>query len=452
MKATYLSVVVVACLATACGKKQSPSAPPTTGEMPVTGTTGAGADAAAAPSAPGADAAVANPPVDAGAVASADAGPTGAEPGAADAGAARPTEALTAAQLEALVMAIGDCHLKGNEIEADCAAHSALRTVFREREPELAALADEVGALGLKILGHEKAALRIVASELLARVLGRNEPALAALLDTFGKDSELAVKVAIVENLGPHSGWNDRVAGFLEEALGHAELDVRARAVYALSAPINKRREGIAARLMQLAKSDPDERLRQVVCEHVGKLGDEAIMPTMKELTGTKASSDMLIACLKGLVSMWADHPRFENASEQAYRLTMEILERTPRKKDAPYWAAITRIAKVGPVLLESPGTVAKPGWKNRVRGWLVPSAVQTMLHGFILDADVDDQTVADAVLATAAFGEKRGKLMQLKATLERGPRMKPGGAVAEAFETVLTTPKPVNGAVKRDK
>jgi hypothetical protein len=66
---------------------------------------------------------------------------------------------------------------------------------------------------------------------------------------------------------------------------------------------------------------------------------------------------------------------------------------------------------------------------------------VQRALHAIVVDPDVGDHTVAEALMTTAALGEKFAKIEELKRSLADSPRMEPGGVVAKAFDTILNAP-----------
>ncbi len=435
MRASLFGVIVCSLLASACGKKEV--TPPTQAGLP---TTGADATIAASPSAP--DAAAAAP----------DAAPAPDAKPESDATAkapAPPAEPLTPERFEALVMALGDCKLAGTMIEPRCPAAMALQKALAPRDSKLPR--EVVTGLGVKLLTSDKIALRVKAAELLESGYGGGAPGQAALLAAFASEQNQDVRLAFMRAMGAYASLDPKTAEALIAALGDKALEVRAHAVYALTEPLNKRLPGLIDHLMKVIKTDPEPKLRRVACEHAGKLGDEKLLPLLAELTGPEADREMAESCMRGLVSMWLDYPRFENASRDAYYLTLRLLERTPRNAEMPSWAAISKLSRLDMLEQAEPKLTpvqarAVSAWKARSKGWYDAAALRLKLIQIVTDPEASEQAAAKAIDALAALKSPRADIENLEKQLATTPRMVADGPVAEAFKRILY-PQMINKA-----
>src|SRR5204863_1377281 len=106
-----------------------------------------------------------------------------------------------------------------------------------------------------------------------------------------------------------------------------------------IALPENRGMEGAAGKLVTLAETDPDPRVRHAACENAGRVGGDAVISLYERTTTAGTDPEQLAACMEGLVAMFHDHPSFDTASEPAYRLFLRRLEETPRTEHAPPWS-----------------------------------------------------------------------------------------------------------------
>ncbi len=442
LQTTFGLLLCASALAGGCGKKAvtPPPAAPVTGAVnPATPTPDAvvgGTDQAAADKAAADKAAADKATADKAAVDKAAADKAAADKAKAEEEAAKVP--LTAEQFEALVMAVSACKLDGLAIDPKCPEAIALNHAVA-RKDALKGLLESNKALGLKLLPNESPALRIKAVELLGSRFGAEAGGMEALLAAYGKEKVKGVRLAFIRAFGTLASLEPKVAKKLIGVMDDADVEVRAQAVYALTQPFNKKLAGGIERLIKATKSDADPKLRQVACEHAGKLGDEKLLPTLAKLTEPKVDPALQESCMRGLVAMWADTTRFENASERAYRLTLRLLERTPRTNEMPSWAAISRIAKLD--VLDTPAAELTPStataiaaWKTRA-SWYNPAELRRVLRVVLVDPDVGEMAAAHAVTALHALGLARGELGALQKQLAEAGRSKPKGPLADAFD-----------------
>lgn len=432
--------ILLSSLLIACGKApaEAPASP-----MPVTGGAAASAEAAKTPAdAPDAVGGTAAKPEQGAAAEHPSTFKTaGDEPGAGDKGEEakavvdeRPP--LTQESFEALVVGLSACEVKGAVIDPECEALKAYREGVRGRRAPAAVTGGDAYEISKKLLAHESAAVRIKAIDLLGAPVGTSPEARALILESFPKEPNPGVLVAMLRVVTNDGARDDKIGQLLIAALDHKDLDVRAQAIYALSSSSNKKLAGGAERLARAALRDPDMQIRKAACEYAGKLGDESLLPTYVKLTEPSVDPALQSSCMRGLVEMWADHPNFENSSEAAYRLTLTLLERTPRTKAMPSWIAISAIGHLGG---DGDKVIA---WKKRAP-WFDAVAVRKALTAVVLDDAPEDLAVAQSITAMAALGSDAGELGALKGKLAGSTRLRPKGQVGKAFDKALAAPIP---------
>lgn len=337
---------------------------------------------------------------------------------------------LTPEAFEALIVGLSACQVKGAVIDPECEALKTYREGVRGRTA-LSAVAGNMRELGKKLIAHESPAVRIKAVDLLGSPVGTSAEAQNLVLEAFPKEANTGVLVAMLRVVANDGARNEKIGQLLISALDHKDLDVRAQAIYALSSSWNKKLAGGAERLAKAAESDPDMQIRKAACEYAGKLGDEKLLPMYHKLTAPDVEPALQSSCMRGLIEMWADYPHFENASEAAYRLTLTLLERTPRTKHMPSWVAISSIGHIG-------GDSDKvTTWKKRTP-WFDAVAVRKALSGVVLDDATDDLAVSQSISVMAALGANAGEIGALEKKLEGSVRLRKNGLVAKAFEKVL--------------
>ena len=95
----------------------------------------------------------------------------------------------------------------------------------------------------------------------------------------------------------------------------HADAGVRLEAIETIALPENRGMEGAAGKLVTLAETDPDPRVRHAACENAGRVGGDAVISLYERTTTAGTDPEQLAACMEGLVAMFHDHPSFDTAS-----------------------------------------------------------------------------------------------------------------------------------------
>lgn len=341
---------------------------------------------------------------------------------------------LTLEAYEALIVGLAGCEVKGTQIDSKCEALKAYRDGMKGRDL-LRNIKGDLRELGKKLLGHASPAVRMKGAELFGSVLGTSPEAQATVLEAYAKETHPAVQVTLLRVVANDGAKNEKIGQLLISALDSKDLDVRAQAIYALSSSWNKKLVGGAERLAKAAESDADMQTRKAACEYAGKLGDDKLIAMYTRLTEPTVEPALQSSCMKGLIEMWADYPHFENASEAAYRLTVKLLERTPRTKHMPSWVAI---ANIGRLAGDSDGLT---GWKTRAP-WFDAVAMRKVLASVVLDGAVDDLAVSQSIAVISALGGEASEVAALKKQLEGSTRLRANGVVAKAFDKVLAEQK----------
>ena len=167
---------------------------------------------------------------------------------------------------------------------------------------------------------------------------------------------------------------------------------------------------GGVAELSRLMMSGTERELRLIACSRAGELGADELVPVYERLTADAGDRELYDAAFEGLLAMWANAPLFETANKAAYKLTMTLLERKPRRIPVGVVVAIQMIAS-------SSGDSFYRSWLDRAP-WFKPAAFREALGGLVLDPDLDAVGRAIVVDAIAALGASRKELERLRKQL----------------------------------
>jgi hypothetical protein len=302
------------------------------------------------------------------------------------AGAAAPTKqtvvdvskkALTLDRYERLILNLDGCKLERYQIDTTCGGMEALAEAIQASSSwsDRAAVHAQIGA---RLIAHRSPAVRVKAAELLAGAAAGFD----ALADAAAKETDGAVLQAFVRTGAPHGAASARVGGMLLAAADHADKDVRLQAILAIASPHNKGMAGGAAKLAAIAERDPERPLRRAACEHGGRLGDAALIPLYEKLTADASDRELYTSCMEGLVAMFHNHPSFDTANEDAYRLFLRRITESPRSEHAPPWSVMSTFC-----YFSHESDLSKlTAWKAQTAPWFDAAAVRKALASVVAD------------------------------------------------------------------
>ncbi len=276
--------------------------------------------------------------------------------------------ALTAEQYEALLLGLGGCKVTDSgHIEPACPALKEFDQA-RRAKTALKDLAGMMGPLGRKHIGHESAAVRVKAAQLMGSMFGADAGTQQVILEAIGKELEPAVVRAMLEVVGSRGKANPEVGKLLLAQAGHASPLVRRAALGWLATSFNQGLPGGVEKLIAAIEKDPDPEVRRFACENAGKLADDKLLKIYERGTADTKDPKLYAACMRGLVRMWLFFPFFENANRKAYELTLKRLAARPRSKDLPPWTLMNEFRHLGQDSDKVKAWKAKAAWYDQAK------------------------------------------------------------------------------------
>lgn len=290
---------------------------------------------------------------------------------------------------ERLVRAFERCALEGNQIVSTCPAKRAFDSEMRGVSLDIAA------KVGAGMLAHPSPAVRVQA----ASMVGFDVLARAATVERDPRVLEAFVRIAKAGAPNPAAG------SLLLAAATHADAGVRLDAVDALAGV-----DGGAAKLVALAETDPDVRVRRAACEQAGHANTDAVLPFYERATANVTDPDFYAACMEGLAAR-------VTASESAYRLFLRRIAETPRTAHTPPWTVMSVFCD----------------FKHDARApWFDAAEVRRVLASVIADPQASMAARSAAIESLAGLGPTPVELLTLKKSVADKPLLDKIAAICE--------------------
>jgi hypothetical protein len=130
---------------------------------------------------------------------------------------------------------------------------------------------------------------------------------------------------------------------------------------------------------------------------------------------------------------MWGEYPLYGTDNEDAYKLTIELLNSKPRTKDIPPWTAMSTFGHLGS---EKNKKLAE--WKEKA-SWFKADDLKKALSGIVADGEAYWMTRTGAAKSLAGLGASKAELEKLRKPLaDKGD----DGHVAKALDKVIAEAK----------
>lgn len=318
---------------------------------------------------------------------------------------------------EKLVLALSSCTAKedGNTyygyIDSACPALKALNEwkAVKENYKKMG----DTNALGVKLIGHEAAAVRLYAAQMMESLTGTKDDALKALLAQVKAEKDPAVLKAILHASANNGARNADIGKMLLDLAAHENANVRATAAVSIASPWNKEMKGAPEKLAEMMEKDKEMSVRKAACGYAGQLDAPLLVPVYDRMTDPKVEEELAAECMKGLLEMWASYPLWERHNEDAYKLTLKRLEQTPRTDKMPPWTIMGTLGNVG----EGKGA-SFDKWKA-ASTWFDAAALRKALGGIVLDGKANWMARTGAVKAAIALGATKADLDAWKKKLD---------------------------------
>lgn len=321
---------------------------------------------------------------------------------------------ISAKQYEKLILAHANCEVTDSGIDGKCEAVKIMRESMNRSQLAKGALGGNAG-VGQKLIAHPSPAVRIKAAQSMSSLFGAGKKSQDAIVAAAQKEKHPAVLTAMVRTVRNHGKRNPEVGKLLLELADHDNPKLRKEAIYGLSSSWN---ESLGVdKLIAMMKSDTDAEVRQTACAYAGNLGDEKLYPVYESLLQGDEDAKLKGRCFEGLVSMWANYPLYGTHNEKAYRLTLKLLEATPRSEDMPPWQGMSTLGYLGG------GENRKlDEWKKKAT-WYKPEDLRRALLSVVGDGAAHWMARTGATKALVKLGASKADFEKLRKGLGESPK-----------------------------
>ena len=321
---------------------------------------------------------------------------------------------ISAKQYEKLILAHGNCEVTDNGIDSKCEAVKVLRESMNRSQLAKGALGGNAG-LGQKLIGHESPAVRIKAAQIMSSLFGTGKKSQDLIVKAASEEKHPAVLKAMVRTVRNHGKRNPEVGKLLLELADHDNPMLRKEAIYGLSSSWN---EDLGVdKLVEMMKSDEDPEVRQAACAYAGGLGDDKLYPVYESILEGDGDEKLKAKCFEGLVSMWADYPLYGTSNDKAYRLTLKLLQKTPRTEAMPPWQAMNTLGYLGGDQNKKLGE-----WKSKAT-WYEVDDLRKALLAVVGDSDAHWMARTGATKALVKLGAAKSDFEKLRKAIGDDPK-----------------------------
>lgn len=298
---------------------------------------------------------------------------------------------------------LADCSLEGYQVPPTC---PGMRR-FADALPGIPA--DVQVSVGREMIDHASPAIRVEAAKLLLAA-GRSGEGLDVIAAATLREKNPNVVRAHLRLIADDGASRPSVGRALLAAADNESVDVRLQAIEALGSAKNRGLPGAVGKLRAIAEHDREPKARQSACEHAGTLGSDDLLPLYEKLTESSTDPDLYAACMEGLVRMFHNHPKFDTASEQAYRLFLRRLEAKPRTEHSPPWTVMSTFCYYS----HESDLDKLAAWKQRAT-WFDASAVKRAMADVIGDKAANWMARAAAIESMVGLGATKPELEALR-------------------------------------
>jgi hypothetical protein len=322
-------------------------------------------------------------------------------------GASAPAPAINALEpYERLVRNFETCGLEGNQVVSTCPAVQTFAAEMQGVSPEIHV------KVGEKMIAHASPAVRVQAASMM-RARGTLAP---KSLDVIARVAKMERDPRVLEafiRIAGKQAKSPSGAAMLLAAASHPDVGVRLDAIAMIAAVENRGMPGGAEKLVALAETDSDPRVRRAACEEAGRLGTDAVLPLYERTTANAADVEMYASCMEGLAAMFHNHPSFDTASEAAYRLFLRRLDAVPRSEHSPPWAVMSTFCYYS----HEADLDKLAAWKQRA-SWFDAAEVKRVLSNVIADRNASVPARSAAIESIVGLGATPAELSTLRKAL----------------------------------
>jgi hypothetical protein len=235
------------------------------------------------------------------------------------------------------LLMLQDCRLETHGIDYQCDAYKD----FNKGLGHPADLDDykQRAEIGAKYLRHKAPAVRYEAVRRAASGIGigNKDARIKQILVACRAETEPQVVGSCVDSIGYIAKDNADVKTFVFASLEHADDRVRDRAAQVLGSRINQPIDGAYDKLAERVEKDNTKKVKATACRGLSAPEDPRALEVFKKLVEAKGTDEEVRnACFEGLIRLWAGYSYPKKPNEEAYELTMKVLEKKPRDDKRP--------------------------------------------------------------------------------------------------------------------
>lgn len=235
------------------------------------------------------------------------------------------------------LLMLQDCRLETHGIDYQCDAYKD----FQKGLGHPSDLDDYKSRteIGAKYLRHKSPPVRYEAVRRAASGIGvgKKEDLIKQILVACRAETEPQVVGSCVDSIGYIAKDNADVKAFVFASLEHADDRVRDRAAQVLGSRLNQPIDGAYDKLAERIEKDSTKKVKATACRGLSAPEDPRALEVFKKHVEAKGTEEELRnACFEGLVRLWAGYTYPKKPNEDAYELTMKVLEKKPRDDKRP--------------------------------------------------------------------------------------------------------------------
>lgn len=244
---------------------------------------------------------------------------------------------MTPDVFEAGLLMLQDCRLETHGIDYQCDAYKDFQKGLGHPADldDYKARAD----IGAKYLRHKSPAVRYEAVRRAASGIGMSgkEEQVKQILVACKAETEPQVVGSCVESIGYTAKDNPAIKDFVFASLEHADDRVRDRAAQVLGSRMNQPIPGSYEKLAERVDKDNTKKVKATACRSLSAPEDKRALEVYEKLVTAKGTDDEVRnACFEGLIRLWTGYSYPKKPNEEAYELTMKVLEKKPRDEKRP--------------------------------------------------------------------------------------------------------------------
>jgi len=229
------------------------------------------------------------------------------------------------------------------------------------------------------------------------------------LLHVLQNETDLEVlELALKSNMNNLSYSKDFFEAY-KKYINHENVDIRKAAMegFINSNNLKANVEGLEDVAIKFL-DDPDSSVKSKACYYLAYYKYPSVKPKIAEFIKSASDEEMLAECVKGLTETW--YNSFGDFDEEAYKMTMDYLKKTPRTRVTPSYIVIERLAN-------SP----RDSWVDVAKDKFDAKSLVAVLSDIAKDGNASEGARTSAIEAIAIHGTKADLTALNKAITEEG-------------------------------